>query len=869
MSWKTRLLRTMACAAAIGLTACDDGDGGTTADASIVDSGGVGGAGGAGGEGGAGGQGGGGGAGGDPGPFDCPPPPAGRALLPAPRVTYARDGHARAPEMAGLPADADCWDPPIGAEPPPAGAPLVSQWTRTAIPGRSIVVRGVQLSAAEPAFSDTRFLVFGQARGEPGVLREARVAVHNDSDGVIITLPDDLPAASMYLVWPVNAVGAGTPFVINRPQLWWSWPRAAEAGDRLLLFGRDLTHAHGTARSHVLLVSEDDGAARWLPVDAVNPYKIALRLPEDLPLGRYRIWVHTGHGGAHGWSALHGGGGGNLGTERLEVVARPAWADLPRFDVTDFGATGDDDSDDAPAIQAAVDAARAAGRSTVYLPPGHYRLGATLRNLAEIRLLGAGREQTRITAVHGVRVMLLWEGGDGLEVRDMALDLNPFPYPEGAGQIERIRWGSIIRHNEDDDYRNGLRVIDVDLDAGYSKAFELWRVNADVHVRGCTVAGAENQFATVKNSVIEDNTFLQRDDSTTAIYQFGGWNVAVIGNTSRDFGDWQADENTGEQGVGRFYTCTCESQRHDNIYIGENTTTDLTVRPVFFDQNRGEQIMWESKRVKANAQVLRADPTHLWIDGGVDGGRNWYMDALITSGRGVGQTRQVLDWVPGERSLRVAIPWEIVPDETSTVRVLEQIQRIAIWGNQLDAKPRAWQSEAHIASSGVQPFLPSHTLLVENNDFHEIRAGISTWESTWDLFVANNRFERTRWGFSLGGAQYARPAMSNVVIRDNQASEVALVGAHFRGRPNGAAEASQRLNVFEANRIDGAPVAIRVGESRHPGGVSATWVRETVATRGDALEAGSIGLEVIGPAPTFVDGNRFEAFERAVVGPVE
>jgi hypothetical protein len=54
----------------------------------------------------------------------------------------------------------------------------------------------------------------------------------------------------------------------------------------------------------------------------------------------------------------------------------PKLADRPRFDVTDFGAIANDKRHDDAAIQAAIDAAEAAGGGVVYFPPGRFLLSA-------------------------------------------------------------------------------------------------------------------------------------------------------------------------------------------------------------------------------------------------------------------------------------------------------------------------------------------------------------------------------------------------------------------------------------------------------------------------------------------------------------
>lgn len=67
------------------------------------------------------------------------------------------------------------------------------------------------------------------------------------------------------------------------------------------------------------------------------------------------------------------------------------------YDVRDHGAVGDGKAMDRQALQSAIDACRAAGGGTVFLPPGTYRSGAlrlhsqvTLRLSAGARLLGSG-----------------------------------------------------------------------------------------------------------------------------------------------------------------------------------------------------------------------------------------------------------------------------------------------------------------------------------------------------------------------------------------------------------------------------------------------------------------------------------------------
>ncbi|WP_349617118.1 glycosyl hydrolase family 28-related protein [Azotobacter salinestris] len=78
------------------------------------------------------------------------------------------------------------------------------------------------------------------------------------------------------------------------------------------------------------------------------------------------------------------------------------------YNVKDFGALGDGVSDDTAAIQAAIDAAHAAGGGTVYLPAGEYRVSGgeepsdgALTIKSNVYLVGAGMGETVIKMVDG------------------------------------------------------------------------------------------------------------------------------------------------------------------------------------------------------------------------------------------------------------------------------------------------------------------------------------------------------------------------------------------------------------------------------------------------------------------------------------
>jgi len=97
----------------------------------------------------------------------------------------------------------------------------------------------------------------------------------------------------------------------------------------------------------------------------------------------------------------------NVGGPPADLVRRHVWTELPSYEgqsdgtivvtAAPYGATPDDESDDRAAIQAAIDAASAAGHGRVFVPGGTFRIGNTLTLRANTVLLGAGRRISRIS----------------------------------------------------------------------------------------------------------------------------------------------------------------------------------------------------------------------------------------------------------------------------------------------------------------------------------------------------------------------------------------------------------------------------------------------------------------------------------------
>jgi Pectate lyase superfamily protein len=95
-----------------------------------------------------------------------------------------------------------------------------------------------------------------------------------------------------------------------------------------------------------------------------------------------------------------------------------------------YGAKGDGATDDAAAIQKALDAAKAAGGATVFFPAGTYIVKATLKLATNVSMCGVGKETSIIKLANAGEVDILTTenygttGAHGFAIRDLGFDGN-------------------------------------------------------------------------------------------------------------------------------------------------------------------------------------------------------------------------------------------------------------------------------------------------------------------------------------------------------------------------------------------------------------------------------------------------------------
>ncbi len=639
---------------------------------------------------------------------------------------------------------------------------------------------------------------------------------------------------------------AGTAQVlVNRPEVWWSLGDigpAASPGREYRLFGKNfwLEPAKGAWPGRVVLRTAP-GRFQSLPVLAANRYTVTVRLPADLPAGRYTLWLHHGHSGQAGWSASF----------EITVQAPTPWPNT-LYNVRDFGAKGDGLTDDTAALRVALGRCQKAGGGIVFLPRGTYKITGTLVIPRRTVLRGERREWVWLYVPQKTpefNTVLAGNGEFGVEELSLVAQTprRLITAPD-VPTMYNMPWGAPAVHGQPLPHADDVRLHRLRLHhLRYAHRVGPKDPRRCEHSGPSTVALCGHRLEINDCEIVSSgmpiilhdirySRILRNHLHTGRAGWYGIWGArqTVIEGNLIEGRDLEASYG----GFGNYLDYMDDkgvlSTDLAQLYIAENCLQNgfgCEREALAFDSPGN--FPWVGPVASADAKSLQAT------------GVKWRPEAfrglacLIVAGRGLGQHRHIV--ANSAERLEVDVPWDVPPDHTSVAAITAYRRDVVIYHNQVqDASATVelwgggynflvegntsvrtgglWGRAAQYTAHGQHVFLPCYFTQWLNNDIRE--GFIYEQGPEADQSAVLGLYSQTPPATAAG-----LPVLGNV-IRGNRLADRSRIGLLHYGpvhmanadkayRSNPPPPPAGRDTVIEGNSLADTPVGIEIGPGFH------------------------------------------------------
>ena len=484
-------------------------------------------------------------------------------------------------------------------------------------------------------------------------------------------------------LWAGNEDGWSQPYLVNRPQAQWIAPEKVARGEAIRIFGR--TFAWGwqikpavaylrrvgggqpIQLARAPLHREDGHTERWA---------ISAWLPKDLASGEYEVFVHARHGGPWGWSEPL-----SLRVEPEQTLAGPV------VNVREHGAKGDGLTDDSAALAEAI-AHAVEKKGFVFLLAGTYAISQTLELPAGTVLRGAAAQTTTITNFRpqslrpglttgrpqqGFQPAMVHVPGGHVVLQDLSLRFMPAAAP--VLQIGRdMAWAEEVSL-----YRlrlEGRQQYGLSSQHEYTaKPLVIYNCRGLRMIRCETIgAGGVGCARKLQDCQFSENRFITDRRWRGSAFKF-----------------WGAEQCIFEDNLMQGDTRGLVMQTHFGVNY-RNFIAGNTVERATLGGNAGETYLVEGAGLLFESPVLRASEesvtTVVWPE---DAERDDFARfhhsiagrfAVIARGRGLGQWRRIAKADATTKTLRLETPWRVVPDQSSTLVVMNGLVDTVFVNNQ-------------------------------------------------------------------------------------------------------------------------------------------------------------------------------------------
>lgn len=473
----------------------------------------------------------------------------------------------------------------------------------------------------------------------------------------------------------IYKVKAGsTEFNVNMPEIRWinsdEGLNTSAVGEKIYVSGRNLSF--DGLETKLYIKSKTDGTEYYTkPSEIIGSGCIACVIPDNVPLGVCELKV----------------GINELYSDPLEFTLKEKtqWKQTV-FDVADYGATADDNTDDTYAVKLALAAADENGGGIVKFPRGKFICGSPLKIPQYVKLKGEGVEKTQICFVttyydKGELPDSFLTGSGNFAIEDInfwSMRSRGFLYTDEGSK------GNIFIRNIKVAYTKYIGPIEVQnmvyemMSGGNSKepGDDFYTdIDGDFGVRGMILYG---------DNIHIENSYLMFSCDTVKIKNSRGSvvraNYITTGNhrgVSSEVLDGVSDTVWCENQDGGLLRIAAGEGSSDNLYIGKNKLGAKFYgnREALTIENTGNSYEVKASSVNEGYVVLSGafdtDITGKWI--------------YITDGAGIGQKRKILNYDAKTGETVINAPFSVSPDSTSKLLIKSAVSNQMYEANSFSA----------------------------------------------------------------------------------------------------------------------------------------------------------------------------------------
>ena len=611
----------------------------------------------------------------------------------------------------------------------------------------------------------------------PADAKDMEIVQTDARDGfyVVAELPADA-AAGLYDIWVTNGIGYAEPVTLNAARPLFISEYEAWAGQSIEISGRNLLAGQFGADS----VTKVRLGTTEQKILKNTPYSITFKV--QAPLGTYNVEVSNDNGVT--WRGLvtdqtltvvsKGSDPLNLGAAWMDHFA---WDNV--FDVTVYGASGTDTEDDTSAVNAAIAAARASEKQggIVYFPNGNYYVG-DMKIPANIVIRGESTDGTTLY-YNGTGGNMFESDGDGQTIGHQGFANFSIRLSDDNNRPDAFFW---LGHAWGDEH--------ADVTLRKPSEFFLFGIDISYPMDKSSGSGSQRGLGVVllgdRRFIVQDSKFVGSQAELTNIYlneysRYKNVYCDYVGGKLQSTANYhfveechvigglrKEQERINNHGI--FARSFCHMENNYVEQVGNMMT------------NNGETYCVENPGGNYDCgDVLNANTNSVTVNSIRGGLQEHYAvgyDRLvvrITSGRGLGQQKEVESIDTATNTVTIKGTWDIAPDHTSKISLFAPLEYVTVYnnvgsdsgkgiylfGNLYDAVAAnnvgidtegvfVWS-----ANGGSDDIQDSFVTIRENKCF-----GISPSSRVVSLSVGAQR--------QINGAEYYATDIFGVEIRDNQ-----------------------------------------------------------------------------------------------------